>query len=250
MNTTIPSTAAAVAILRDAYPRQEFPDASVRLYVRMLDDLPGDEIERAVVRLIRRSRFLPSVAEIREEVAEARCSLPTPAEAWSLATDAVTSFADMPEELRDSIRAVGGRFTILHGDNPATIRAQFMRDYEQRRQTALTRTAGADGRTPVEAMIQRQIPYGYGDDGKFHTLHTDGIPHTESMPPRPVWARWLRRQTLSLDLALGELWAPPTDEEKHDAILVLRDTGQGRPTVMPGDPLHAEAQRIMDEASL
>lgn len=66
----------------------------------------------------------------------------------------------------------------------------------------------------------------------------DDLPVSESMPPRPVYARWLRRSSL------GEL-SPPTDKELHDAILVLRDTT----TVLSADPLHTEAQRIMDEAS-
>lgn len=38
------------------------------------------------------------------------------------------------------------------------------------------------------------------------------------MPPRPVWARRLRR--LQAEEFLVEL-APPTEAEKHDAILVL-----------------------------
>lgn len=68
------------------------------------------------------------------------------------------------------------------------------------------------------------------------------IPATTSMPPRPVWARYLQRQRL-------DCLMPPTDEEKHDAILVLRDLAprEGEDTWPVG--LVGEAQRILDEAS-
>lgn len=66
----------------------------------------------------------------------------------------------------------------------------------------------------------------------------DALPVSESISPRPVWARWQRRETL------GTV-SPASPEEKHDAILVLRDYEPHG----PGDELICEAQRIMDEAS-
>lgn len=66
------------------------------------------------------------------------------------------------------------------------------------------------------------------------------IPVSTSIVPRPVWARWLRRQEF------GVLGYPPTDAEKHDAILVLRDYADDDG---PRMSLVREAQRIMDEAS-
>ncbi len=62
---------------------------------------------------------------------------------------------------------------------------------------------------------------------------------TEKIKPRPVWARWERRRRF-------EPMLPPTDEEKHDAILVLRDG-----TDATGVPLELlrEAERIVHEGS-
>ena len=67
--------AASIAVLRLAYPRQDFPDAAVAFYVRQLVDLPPAEVEAAVDRLTKRSTWLPSIAEIRAECAEASCGL-------------------------------------------------------------------------------------------------------------------------------------------------------------------------------
>jgi len=137
--------AAAIGILRDAFPRQDFPDDSVSLYGRMLLDLDGDKVSGAVLRLIRRSTWLPSVAEIRMEVAEADCQLPTAAEAWSLACVPVEELHGVPppELVMESIWACGGRWNIIHADRPETIRAQFVRDYEERRRSALLESSGA-----------------------------------------------------------------------------------------------------------
>lgn len=60
------------------------------------------------------------------------------------------------------------------------------------------------------------------------------------MTPRPVWARHLRRTKLNT-----EPLAPPTEEEKHDAVLVLQDESNAG---VPG--LWIEAHRIFDESSI
>ena len=139
------SVAAAIAVLRDAFPRQDFPDSSVSLYSRMLGDLDGTKVAEAVVRLIRRSTWLPSIAEIRLEVAEGECQLPTAAEAWLLACVPVEELHGVPPHdlVMESIKACGGRWNIIHADRPETIRAQFLRDYEERRRSALLESSGA-----------------------------------------------------------------------------------------------------------
>jgi hypothetical protein len=76
------------------------------------------------------------------------------------------------------------------------------------------------------------------------------IPNTDSIEARPVYKRLVRRHA-------GFTMFPPTEGEKHDAILVLRDGEQwGGGLSFDGDlldgvdPLVVEAQRIMDESSV
>lgn len=227
-------TVIAVAALRAAYPRQDFPDESVRMYVRSLSDLDPPMVKAAVDRLIGRSAWLPAISEIRLEVAEESCPLPTAAEAWTLATTPPSERGELPGEVRETIAAMGGSYTITHSERPETLRAQFLKDYQQRRDTAMLETVGARATRPQLTSAEQA----------FGVLPA---PAEETIAPRPVWARWLRRNELAQAVcpAAGERveMPPPTDAEKHDAIAVLQAGGWGI------DAMHEEAQRIMEEAS-
>lgn len=224
---------AAVAILRAAYPRQAFPDDSVRVYVRLLADTPADELVAAVERMCRRSTWLPAVAEILREVAEARLALPSPSEAW----DMVTAGPAPAGPVREALLAAGGRFGIRASENLTTTRAQFLKDYAQRREDAILREIGAH---PVPGLPELER---WNREVEAHRV-LEALPVTEHMRPRPVWARHLRRAAVAVsgrDIGI----ASPTDEEKVDAVQVLRWAGLSDHV----GPLHREAQRIMDEAT-
>lgn len=62
---------------------------------------------------------------------------------------------------------------------------------------------------------------------------------TDRMMPRPVWRRHMQRVIQNVNPM-----PPPTDEEKHDAILVLEDPDN---EMVSG--LWLEAHRIVDESS-
>jgi hypothetical protein len=141
--TELTGVSQAVAILRDAYPRQDFPDRSARLYGTMLADMDDTLVVAAVQRLIRRSTFLPSIAEIRREVMEYVLCLPTPQEAWAMVTRPETE-GQLPTVVLASLQALGGRWAIRVSDAPSVMRSQFLRDYEARREAAMTSAVGAD----------------------------------------------------------------------------------------------------------
>lgn len=143
------SAAAAIAALRAAYPRADFPDRSVELYARMLARYDDDELQAAVERLIRRSTFLPSIAEIGRDIAEAKCGLPTPPQAWDIVLSG--ALRDAPEAVRESARSCGGRWSIVHSEHPETVRAQFVRDYTSRREQAIQEASGS-------AAVVLQLP--------------------------------------------------------------------------------------------
>lgn len=228
------TTAQAVAVLAAAYPRQAFPPDSIRLYVRMLADLDSGDIADAVTRLVKRSTFLPSIAEIRREVAEARLGLPSPAVAWEMALDP-RGWATMPEPVRAAYDACGGGWAFRTTDRPTTLRSQFERDYADRREAALVAAMGA--------APERRLPPPTDWSPAVDVTRVDGLPATTSLAPRPVWRRHLLR-------ANGHELDAPTDIEKADAIRVLRSTDDevdlaGR----VAETLREEAQRILDEAS-
>ena len=56
----------ALLEMRTAYPNREIPVETMALYARQLTDLDEAAVVDAIYRLVRTSKFLPSIAEIRE----------------------------------------------------------------------------------------------------------------------------------------------------------------------------------------
>ncbi len=225
--------AKAIAGLRDVYPRQEFPDRSVTAYARMLSDLEPDAVERAIGRLVGRSAWIPAISEIRWEVADERLQLPTAQEAWSMVTAMpnINNRDALPNIVRQSLDAMGGRFSIMHSERGETIRAQFIRDYQSRRDQAMLVATGASAR--IQQGVVKELP----------SPSLAALPVSEEIQPRPVWARWLRRQDWMMP-PVQDAFPSPTEAEKHDAIDVLQADGWGV------QALFDEAQRILDDASV
>lgn len=198
MSSTAAPLAAAIAVLRVAYPG-EFGDETIAFYARKLADLEPAAVVDAVDRLTNRMRFRPTVADIRLEVAEAQLGLPTLTEAWEIAERG--DLRGAPAAVREAAEFVGGRWAITTSDNPATIRAQFRHAYERTREQALLEAAGA--------VRARSIP-------------PRAVPALPSSPtelallgPPAVLMRQLR-------IERGEEVGPPTEAERQDAIRVMQ----------------------------
>lgn len=129
-------------MLRDAYPSKDFPDRSVKLYAQMLADLDDRLVVEAVKRIVNRSTFLPTIAEIRREVAEAVVRLPTPVEAWEMVNDEAM-IGSLPAVVHQSLQAVGGRWSLRMSESPQILMSQFLKDYVARREHALHEVMGA-----------------------------------------------------------------------------------------------------------
>jgi hypothetical protein len=230
--------AAAIGVLRDAYPRQDFPDRSVALYATALADLDDGELLAAVRRLIRRSAWLPSISEIREEVAEARLGLPSPDEAWAL-VQAETPKRSLPPEVADTLRALGGSWAIRTTTQPDRLHRDFIESYRRIRDRRVLAEQGALADDGYPAANGTPLPPGEPAAviRSLNARRVAEIPESTRIRPRPVVVRLTNRwRTKALP--------PPTDAEMADAIEILR---QG-PTE-GDDPLFVEAQRILDEAS-
>jgi hypothetical protein len=217
------SAVTAVAVLRAAYPGK-FPEESVRLYTRMLDDVPEAELLAAVERLIRSdpAEWLPTIAKIRRNVATDLLGLPGRDEAWAWASDASRPLkGDAPQALIDAVNGQGGRWNILHAENQTVVKAQFLADYDSAVARSIQRAAAAPGcLPPPEPIPQIEGPQRLGE-----TMAS--LPVTKYIHPRPlvVWA--LTRH-------------PPTEREKQDAIQVLRD-------FPADDPLSMAALEMLDQ---
>jgi len=227
--------ALAIQMLEDGWPREPFPDRTIALYGERLGRYPEQLVLAAVDDLVGSATFRPSVGQVVERVAERALNLPTAEEAWEIAERG--ALRDAPEPVREAAAYVGGRGTIRFTENPETVRAQFRKAYENIRQRALNDYATG---TVRPSLAERSAP------ALGPTMAA--LPETTRIRPRPVMARLSARWA-------GRKLELPTEEEKRDAIDVLRG-GAGPSFVgdFPGDdvildPLYQEAERIFAEGA-
>lgn len=154
-----------VALMQGAFPRTALPDSTLEVYAEALGDLAFDDAKAAVVRLVQRSRFMPTIAEIRDEVFEDRCELPDPEVAWGEVRRAIQRIGPYYEpvfecaEIDQAVRVVGWQ-TLNDSTNIASERARFIDAYRaiRRRRMELEVT----GRYEPAPRTLPRITEGYG----------------------------------------------------------------------------------------
>ena len=137
-------TTAALSMLQIAWST-DMTKERMKLYVSMLADVNPVTLEQAVANLIKRSKFLPSIAEIREECSalsayvNAHDEMPIAQSEWEKVIKAVGTygFEHGKEHLKgmtlQAARTVWSSFDprMGHEYNEASCRAQFIKCYEQ-----------------------------------------------------------------------------------------------------------------------
>ena len=123
----------------------DMPKERMKLYVSMLADVNPVTLEQAVANLIKRSKFLPSIAEIREECSalsayiNAHDEMPIAQSEWEKVIKVVGTYGfDYGKEHLEGItlqaaRTIWSSFDprMGHEYNEASCRAQFIKCYEQ-----------------------------------------------------------------------------------------------------------------------
>ncbi len=137
-------TTAALSMLQIAWST-DMTKERMKLYVSMLADVNPVTLEQAVANLIKRSKFLPSIAEIREECSalsayvNAHEELPIAQSEWEKVIKVVGTygFEHGKEHLEGltltAARTIWSSFDprMGHEYNEASCRSQFIRCYEQ-----------------------------------------------------------------------------------------------------------------------
>lgn len=133
--------------LANAYPRQAVPDATVMVYLRALADVEPADLQRAVLALIRESRFFPAVSEILERVAELALALPSEPDAlaqievrmrWARQPDRESVAMPVVHPLvLEALDRVGGWHSFRNAEDATVIRGQFGRLYRDLRASAI-----------------------------------------------------------------------------------------------------------------
>lgn len=147
-----------VSILQGAYPRVPFADSTVGVYVMVLADLEFEAAKRAVLELIQTSKWLPTIAEIRERVVESRADLPPPELAWGEVMAAIRQVGMYAspvfecDEIGRAVSAIGWR-SICTDENVSSTRARFIDAYRAVREQRID-----EERTGRYVPPDRQLP--------------------------------------------------------------------------------------------
>lgn len=133
----------ALSMLQLAYST-DMSKERMKLYVSMLSNVNPITLEQSVANLINRCKFLPTIAEIREECSalsafvNAHEELPTAQDAWERVYQVARSYGyekglDKLEGLtKRCAKAIWKSFDPQNGDNfnETSCRAQFVKNYE------------------------------------------------------------------------------------------------------------------------
>ena len=142
---------ALVTLLKSMYPHTEVSRETWQGYAHYLADLDFDQAKAAVDELVVTSRFFPSVAEIRELVADHACGLPSEEEAWHEVEEAIRRFdsADSSTWTYSSdfscpavgaaAQSMGGVSAMHEARELAFSRREFMRSYAASRAQTVRR---------------------------------------------------------------------------------------------------------------
>lgn len=109
------------------------------LWEKALSDIPYDIAEKAIIKVLSTSHFFPTIADIREAVAQMTQPRTLDAmEAWGLIGQAIRQFGyyrqkEAMESLPDDVAEMVKRFTwreLCLSENIETLRAQFRMAWE------------------------------------------------------------------------------------------------------------------------
>lgn len=130
-----------IMILQAAYPSRQLSDDSVKLYTMALADIHPVTLQTAIMNLIQTSKFMPSIAEIREEAQKVSAlvngieQIQDASEAWDIVYRAASlvGYDNGLETLPEAVRKVAVSFwhDICYepSKNLGIIRAQFRDAY-------------------------------------------------------------------------------------------------------------------------
>ena len=133
--------------LMACYPQAPMGQESVQAYARHLADLDPEVCDVAIKRCIATSRFLPSIAEIREQAAACLDNAPDAEEAWGIVMGEIRrkGYNGTPvfphSRIADAVKAIGGWYEVCTSENATADRSHFVKAYSaatKRSREALT----------------------------------------------------------------------------------------------------------------
>lgn len=131
-------TAIVLATLSAAFPNWTITTETVRVWHQMLQDLDGESVFRVAQEWVLTEEKYPTIAGVRRKAAElVKALAPSASEAWEEVSDVAERYGVYEHErrprwshdlIRRTVKAIG-YYHICMTDNVATVRAQFIKMY-------------------------------------------------------------------------------------------------------------------------
>ena len=118
-----------------AYPAAPMGPDNIQAYASHLADLDVEVAAVAIRRCIASCRFLPSIAEIREQAATCLDDAPDAEQAWGIVCAEIRRVghngrpAFPHARILDAVQAIGGWYDVCSSDNAAADRSHFVKAY-------------------------------------------------------------------------------------------------------------------------
>lgn len=128
--------AGVMAQLFSCYPNTQITTETTSMYDRLLADIPTDELQTVVDQAIAESKFLPTIAELREIHRKLdNVGRLTWADAWEqvqvlVRKHGVYKAPQFGDPITSRVVAMMGWRNICTSEQPDTVRAQFRQMYE------------------------------------------------------------------------------------------------------------------------
>jgi hypothetical protein len=130
-------TAFVLKQLFSAYPNTQVEEGTVAIYIRLLGDIPVEELQAVVDQCIADCKFLPTVAEVREHWRNLTRNLGelSGAEGWGLVQAEIRRMGSWGSPHFENAKVqrvvdMMGWLNICQSENLAVDRAQFMRIFD------------------------------------------------------------------------------------------------------------------------
>lgn len=156
-----------MAVLTAAYPQAEIQEETIQIYTKFLLDLPFEAGQAGALELIAKSKWFPSVAELRQMAVEmlSENDIPTPGEAWGEVVRQLHSvgYYGRPSfshpAIVKAVKAMGW-YELCVSENMVADRAHFMRIYEGYREREMKEALELPETRYLKAKIARELPQG------------------------------------------------------------------------------------------
>ena len=162
-------TAKAVALLQAAYPGARMSESTTDLYERMIGELEFEVARATIIRIIRSSKFLPTVAEILEAAADVAIGpVRSAMDAWGDVAMAIRriGYVGVPRFedplVAECVQAMGWRSLCVGGSPEASDRARFCELYLEKQRAQRKQDVTQPGRllagvTRAPAALPRNV---------------------------------------------------------------------------------------------